>query len=168
MDREFEWEDIGDIEKGRPTLGPWTNVTAYRLLYMSLRQVLNSQLGREKSKEIFVAAGRLAGEQIFLNLVGEVADITGLMIKVASLFDDLKVGILKVEKADEKKTEFTLTVSEDLDCSGVPVDGETKCAWDEGLIAGILSSFLKVATTAKEIDCWATGAGICRFEIKTG
>ena len=89
------------------------------------------------------------------------------MIKVANIFDDLKVGVFKVEKADEEKMEFMLTVSEDLDCSGVSVDGETKCAWDEGLIAGIFSSFLKVATTAKEIDCWATGAGVCRFEVKT-
>ncbi len=168
MDKEkdFDWGDLGDIGQGRPTLGPWTNVAAYRLLYFTLRQVLNSQLGKEKSKEIFIAAGKLAGEEIFHNLAGSISGLNDLMIKVADLFDDLKIGIFKVEKADEKKTEFILTISEDLDCSGVPVDGETKCAWDEGLIAGILSSFLRVMTTAKEIDCWATGAGICRFEVK--
>ncbi len=168
MDNGFEWKDLGDIEEGRPTLGPWTNVTAYRLLYMTLRHELNSRLGKETSKEIFVAAGKLAGKEIFQNLIGDVANLTDLMTKIANLFDDLKVSIFKVEKADEKKMEFMLTISEDLDCSGVPEDGETKCAWDEGLIAGILSGFFKVATTAREIDCWATGAGICRFEVKTG
>ncbi len=168
MNNGFKWKDMGDIEKGRPTLGPWTNVTAYRLLYFTLRQVLDSQLGREKSKEIFVAAGKLAGKEIFQNLIGEAADLSDLMKKVTNLFNDLKVSIFRVEKADEEKMEFVVTISEDLDCSGIPVDGETKCAWDEGMIAGILSRFLKVTTTVKEIDCWATGAGICRFEVKTG
>ncbi len=166
MKKRFEWGDLGNIEQGRPTLGSWTNVSAYRLLYFTLRQVLNSQLGKEKSREIFVAAGKLAGQEVFLNLVGEVTDFSDLMIKVDTIFNDLKVGIFKVEEADEKKMRFLLTISEDLDCSGVSVDGETKCAWDEGLIAGLLSSFLKVMPTVKEIDCWATGAGICRFEVK--
>ena len=46
-----------------------------------------------------------------------------------------------VEEADAKKLQFVLTVSEDLDCSGLPIFGETVCDYDEGFIAGILEEY---------------------------
>jgi len=57
---------------------------------------------------------------------------------VADLQDVLKVlriGILRVEKVDLESLRFTLTVAEDLDCSGLPVCNETICTYDEGFIS---------------------------------
>ena len=59
--------------------------------------------------------------------------------------------------------DFTLTVEEDLDCSGLPVSGETVCDYDEGFIAGVLEAYTKKAFHVKEIDCWASGGRVCRF-----
>ena len=37
---KFSWEDIGDIQQGRPNLGPMVPVTAYRLLQYTMRDCL--------------------------------------------------------------------------------------------------------------------------------
>ncbi|MGO5051014.1 hypothetical protein ACTQ6A_00640 [Lachnospiraceae bacterium LCP25S3_G4] len=39
--------------------------------------------------------------------------------------------------------EAILTVGEDLDCSGLPITGETVCNFDEGFLAGILKVYTK-------------------------
>ena len=71
--------------------------------------------------------------------------------------------MLRIESIDEEKGEIMLTVSEDADCSGLPVLGETVCNYDEGFISGILSVYSGKEYRAVEIDCWATGNRVCRF-----
>jgi predicted hydrocarbon binding protein len=61
---------------------------------------------------------------------------------------------------------FTLTVAEDLDCSGLPFTDEVVCQYDEGFIAGILEAYTGKRFFAKEIDCWASGDRVCRFDVK--
>jgi predicted hydrocarbon binding protein len=77
-----------------------------------------------------------------------------------------KIGILRLEKADMENMSFVLTVSEDLDCSGLPIYGTTVCDYDEGFIAGILHAYTGQHFSAVEVDCWATGDRTCRFEVK--
>jgi hypothetical protein len=79
----------------------------------------------------------------------------------------LKVGILRIEAADLDNLNFVLTVSEDLDCSGLPIFGESVCNYDEGFIAGIFEQYTGKKFLAREVDCWATGDRTCRFEVKT-
>ena len=52
------------------------------------------------------------------------------------------------------------------DCSGLPLLGETVCNYDEGFIAGILSSYTGKEYSAVEVDCWATGDRVCRFRVE--
>ena len=73
------------------------------------------------------------------------------------------IGILRVEKADPEKGEFVVTVSEDLDCSGLPESGESVCVYDEGFIAALLESYTGRRFVVKEVDCWCTGDRTCRF-----
>ena len=61
---------------------------------------------------------------------------------------------------------FTLTVAEDLDCSGLPFSDEVVCQYDEGFIAGILEAYTGKPFHAKEVDCWASGDRVCRFDVK--
>ena len=61
--------------------------------------------------------------------------------------------------------EFTLTIAEDLDCSGLPVSSETVCNYDEGFIKGILEAYTKREFSVTEINCWANGDRVCRFKI---
>ena len=85
---------------------------------------------------------------------------------VADLQEKLKeylIGIFKIEKADMDSLSFTLTVAEDLDCSGLPLSDETVCEYDEGFIAGILNTYTGKDFIVKEVDCWASGDRVCRF-----
>jgi len=59
-----------------------------------------------------------------------------------------------------------MTVAEDLDCSGLPPSGQVVCQYDAGLIAGVLEAYTGKPFYAKEIDCWASGGRICRFDIR--
>jgi len=61
---------------------------------------------------------------------------------------------------------FTLTVAEDLDCSGLPVFQETICTYDEGFISGLLSEYTGREFDVKEVDCWCSGDRVCRFDVK--
>jgi hypothetical protein len=56
-------------------------------------------------------------------------------------------------------------VAEDLDCSGLPVSGDTVCEFDEGFIAGIFREYAGEEFSAREVDCWASGERVCRFEV---
>ena len=73
-------------------------------------------------------------------------------------------GILRVEKFDPDTGEAVLTVGEDLDCSGLPITGETVCNYDEGFLAGVLKVYTQKEYVVTEVDCWATGSRVCRFE----
>jgi predicted hydrocarbon binding protein len=57
-----------------------------------------------------------------------------------------------------------LTVGQDLDCSGLPMTNETVCFYDEGFIAGILETYTGKKYDVREIDCWANGDRVCRFQ----
>ena len=79
---------------------------------------------------------------------------------------ELRIGVLRIESVDEETGRIILTVSEDADCSGLPVLGETVCNYDEGFLSGILSVYTGKPYSAIEIDCWATGDRVCRFRAE--
>ncbi|MHB8205607.1 MAG: V4R domain-containing protein, partial [Desulfomonilaceae bacterium] len=164
-----QWKDLGNIEEGRPNMGPTTAVSVYRLMQFTLRDVLISKYGVDTTNEILVEAGRLAGSEFCANLLDRNLNLDEFIFQLQEKLKTLNIGILRVEKADIDSLEFMLTVSEDLDCSGLPLLGETVCCYDEGFIAGILNSYIGKEFDVKEIDCWASGARTCRFlaKIKT-
>jgi predicted hydrocarbon binding protein len=162
----FDWSMIGDIAVGRPNLGPTMDVGVYRLMQFTLRDVLIQKLDAATAERIYYEAGELAGRELFKNLIAERTDFGAFVKELQELLSTLKIGILRVEKADMKKMEFTLTVAEDLDCSGLPICGETVCTYDEGFISGLLTAFSGKKFEAKEVDCWCSGDRVCRFEVK--
>lgn len=161
---DFSWEDLGDLELGRPNLGPMTAVVCYRLLEYTFKDVLSKEFGLEKTREVFVAAGRLAGEQFCKNVLNTELALEDFFSDLEQKLIDLKIGVLRIEEADMDAGTMTLTVSEDLDCSGLPLYGETVCDYDEGFLAGILFVYTEKEFKVKEIDCWATGDRTCRFQ----
>lgn len=162
----FKWADLGDIDKGRPNLGNQTSVAVYRLLQFTLREVLIQQFGVARTNEILFQCGKLAGREFCLNLLNVKAEIQDFIADLYATLLELKIGILRVESSDPESLQFVLTVSEDLDCAGLPVTGDTVCDYDEGFLAGVLGAYLKKEFSVKEIDCWSTGDRTCRFQIK--
>jgi len=161
----FTWADLGNIEEGRPHLGSLAPVVVYRLMQFSTRDVLITKFGVEKSREVLVEAGKIAGTEFCKNVLNAKLNLGEFVADLQVKLRDLKIGVIKMEKTDLDKMEFVLTVSEDLDCSGLPMSDETVCDYDEGFIAGIISTYTGRKFIAKEVDCWASGARICRFVV---
>jgi hypothetical protein len=161
----FSWKILGDIKAGRPSLGPTTRLEMYRLLQYTFRDILELEFGAEKTDEVFYKTGLLAGKEFYENVIGKPADFNEFIKTLQELLAEMRVGILRIEKSDTEKGSFIMTVSEDLDCSGLPETGFGICTYDEGFIAGLMESFTGVPFMVKEIDCWCTGDRTCRFAV---
>ncbi|MDR1620042.1 MAG: 4-vinyl reductase [Clostridiales bacterium] len=163
MMESFDWERLGDIALGRENLGTEMPVIVYRLLQYTMRDELVARYGEGVATEVLRNAGYRAGISFCRNVIKERGSFNSFIADVQKQLKRLKIGIFRVEKADINNMKFVLTVSEDLDCSGLPVSGDTVCDYDEGFISGILQEFTGQRFAVQEVDCWATGDRTCRF-----
>lgn len=163
----FSWKLIGEIEKARPNLGPTLRIEVYRLMQFCFRDVLELRYGTEAADDIFYEAGVLAGRHFYENMIEPKPDnFNKLVTQLQGLLRSLGVGVFRVEDSNLDELNFTLTMSEDLDCSGLPELGYEVCIYDEGFLAGILEAFTGRRFKVKEVDCWCTSERTCRFEAK--
>lgn len=160
---EFDWKRLGDVSVGRENLGPEMPVLVYRLLQYTMHDELVERYGKETADDILRAAGFRAGTSFARNVLETQGDFGAFIADLQKKLKDMKIGILRIEKADLETLRFTLTISEDLDCSGLPVTDDTICVYDEGFISGILQVQTGRTFEVREIDCWATGDRTCRF-----
>jgi predicted hydrocarbon binding protein len=159
----FSWDLLGDLSTGRPNLGGQTSIEVYRLMQFCFRDVMEKHFGAEETDRVFREAGKLAGTEFYRNVLGTIASFSELVSRLQSVFREMGIGVLRVEKADVENGSFVLTVSEDLDCSGLPELDYAVCIYDEGFIAGVLESFSGNRFEVREVDCWCTGDRTCRF-----
>lgn len=160
---QFSWNLIGDLIVGRPNLGPYARLEMYRLMQYTFRDVLEQRLGAENVDELFYQSGKLAGKEFYKQYLIKSTELNDFIKNLQHLLKDMKVGVLRVEKADLDQGLLVLTISEDLDCSGLPELNYEVCKYDEGFIAGLLENFTGDAFQVKEVDCWCTGDRTCRF-----
>ena len=160
---KFSWDLLGDFATGRPNLGFYTRLEVYRLAQFTFRDVLEQHVGTAKTDQIFYESGKLAGTEFYKQFLSTIKEFNDFIKTAQETLRELGIGILRVEEADMAKGELMLTVSEDLDCSGMPELGYETCTYDEGFIAGLLESFTGRPFTVKEVDCWCTGDRTCRF-----
>lgn len=165
-EEKFTWADIGDIEDGRRNLGKNMPVFVYRLFQYTIKDEIMKVYGKEKVIDIFRNAGELAGVEFANHLLNLDVELNEFVSHLQEVLEESKIGILRIESYNEETGRVVLTIGEDLDCSGLPVTGETVCYYDEGFLAGILKVYTNKNYTVKEIDCWATSARVCRFEGK--
>lgn len=163
----FDWNMLGDISEGRPNLGPSMSVLVYRLMQFTLRDVLIQKYGVAATDRIFYEAGEAAGRSLYQNVITKKDNLEEFITELQQVLKDLQIGILRVEAADIDALTFTLTVAEDLDCSGLPLCEEEICTYDEGFIQGLLSSHTGKNFRVKEIDCWCSGDRVCRFDVRS-
>lgn len=161
--KEFNWSDLGDIKGGRGDLGEEMPVVLYRLMQFTIINVLSKEFGVTKAYDIIRDAGKVAGCEYAKNVLDTSLGIDDFLTHIQVMLRELKVGIVRFEKFEHDTGAFTLTVAEDLDCSGLPITGDNVCVYDEGLIAGILEVYSGKPYSVKEVDCWASGGRICRF-----
>ena len=150
-----------------PKPGDLINLVPYRMLQYTVRDVAEQRVGTAACDQLFYDAGIVAGYFFFDNFMAEFKGLplSGFASELQRILKELGVGVLRIEKADTEKGEFVLTVSEDLDCSGLPDLGIEVCNYDEGFIAGIFHRYTGVPFKAKEVDCWCSGDRTCRFAV---
>jgi predicted hydrocarbon binding protein len=162
---QFSWDLIGDIDVGRPNLGSQVDLDMYRLMQFTMRDTLEKRYGADVTDEIFYAAGKLAGAEFYENHIKPVSSVDEFVGKTQQVLRDKRIGVLRLEEAILDEGRVTLTIDEDLDCSGLPeLDYET-CVYDEGFVSALFESFTNNKWKAEEIDCWCTGARTCRFLV---
>ncbi len=159
----FSWDLIGDIDLGRPNLGPTTRIEVYRLMQFVFRDVRESDYGTAQTDSLVHEAGKLAGTSFYNKFCSEITDLNDFVRTLQEILRDLGIGIMRVESADEENGSFVITMSEDLDCSGLPELDYEVCVYDEGFIAGLMESFTGKKFKVREVDCWCTGDRTCRF-----
>ncbi len=162
----FDWSMLGDITTGRPNMGGAMDVAVYRLMQFTLRDVLIKEYGVAETDRIFFEAGKKSGQEFYRNVIKECENFNDLAAKLQNLLRDLKIGIVRFESADLDKSEFVITMAEDVNCSGLKISDETVCVYDEGFLSGVLREFTGKEFKVKEIDCWCSGDRVCRFEAK--
>ena len=162
-DNTFTWESLGDIKAGREDLGEEMPVLVYRLMQFTMLDVLTKAHGADTANSYFRQAGYLAGTEFAKNVLDLKTDFTGFVANLQEKLKNLKIGILRIEGINEETGALTLTVEQDLDCSGLPITGDHVCVYDEGFIAGILESYTGKKYNVYETDCWASGDKLCRF-----
>lgn len=162
--KPFKFEDYLQFDEDcRSNLGKELPVIVYRLLEYSLKDELIERFGKETQIDVFRQAGRKAGEYFARKLLDMNQPLDQFVSQLQAKMQEMKIGVLRIEDVNEESGRIILTVSEDADCSGLPVLGETVCNYDEGFISGILSLYSGKPYTAVEVDCWATGDRVCRF-----
>lgn len=163
---KFSWDLIGDLDLGRPNLGRSARLEVYRLMQFCVRDVLEQNMGSDKTDRLFHEAGKLAGCQFYEHVLARSTDFADFVKQVQNTLKEMGIGVFRVEEADAKNENFVFTVSEDLDCSGLPELGYEICTYDEGFIAGLMESYTGKRFSVKEVDCWCTGERTCRFTAK--
>lgn len=159
----FSWGRMGDIQEGRPTLGDEMPVAVYRLQQQAFMSTLVRNVGVVKADHFFIEAGRLAGSEFAMHkmVLEETPEVFIQHLK--EVLFDLKIGVLNLEHFDIGTGNMAVTISNDLDCSGIANADRPICKFDEGFLAGILGAYTGECYHFEEIDCWSTGANTCRF-----
>lgn len=163
--KKENWDNfIGDVAVGRKNLGELMPVSVYRLFEFTMKDTLIEFYGEETAIEIFRKAGKSAGIRFAENFLDLNTDFSSFVAQTQKIMKELKVGIFRLEEVNTDKNLMTIAISEDLDCSGMPVSDETVCNYDEGFLSGILKVYTGEDYIVREIDCWANGGRVCRFQ----
>lgn len=166
MHPHIEKKDIGNISLGRMDLGETTSVYAYRLFQASMRKTLEDMYGEGEMQFALQNIGKLAGEMFAREMLDVSMPFSDFLLQIGDRLEELKIGIMTVEQVDLENLGAVVKLSNDLDCSGIENCGETLCQYDEGFFAGIMKEYAQRNYAVTETDCWGTGEGFCRFEIK--
>lgn len=156
---------LGDLSKGRPNLGKTVHVAAYRLMHFSLAKVLDDSYGHDLAIDQLRKAGFESGTLFASQLLNCSLPLYPFIDLLQRLFIEMGIGVLRTEAADAQTLAMTLSIEEDLECSGMPDSNTTQCFYDEGFLSGIFTHYAQCPMVATEIECWTMNGKNCRFTI---
>ena len=163
---EFDWSLLGDLKDGRPNLGEKIDLDVYRILLFTMRDVLEQRYGDKETDKIMFEAGKIAGTEFYKHYIHPVSSADEFVSKTQRMLREKSIGILRVEESELENGRVVLAIDEDVDCSGLPEIDFEICIYDEGFVSALFEGFTSESWSAKEVDCWCTGARTCRFLVK--
>ena len=114
----------------------------YQIMQHTIVDVLFDAYGQAESHKLIRTAGFKAGIS-YAESVLDLSDKLFLFIRhLQKIFKELGIGMLKVEKVSAGAVEFN------LDCSEHLRYGYAVCCYGEGLLSGILETYIKEETSA--------------------
>lgn len=141
------------LKVDRETLGPLAPVALFRLVRLVAFEEI---LGRGAAGPAYIAGKRLGRALGLPNLEA-----------FLQLCADLKIGTIKVPKMEDDA--MYIDVYECVTCAGMETVGRKLCAFEGGLIAGVVEGVLKRPTTVSEITCiGGLGHASCGFDVQIG
>lgn len=166
MEEAADFAKLGDMARGRETLGKRLPLAFYHLLRSTVRRELTSRYGTgemmETLRESGVSAGRaLAQEKLDTKLTRE-EFIPHLLIELGRA----KMGDWELEWRDECGSSLILRTINQL-IGDVNEDEEARfCQYEEGILAGIFYEYSGKEYLVRELSCRCNGAHHCRFELR--
>ena len=106
----FSWNKMGDIEKGRGSLGEEMPVLVYRLMQFTMLDVLTRKFDREQANNFIREAGHLAGVEFSKNVLDLTVDFDTFVANLQKVLQQFKIGILRMENFNVESGEIMLTV----------------------------------------------------------
>ena len=85
---QFDWTMLGNVGEGRPNLGTTTDVSVYRLMQFTLRDVLIKESGVEEADRVFYQAGHTAGTHFDPHLVQLFRTILPRIIEIRDEYNE--------------------------------------------------------------------------------
>lgn len=138
------------LQVHRPEVGNMAPVALFRLVRLV---VMEDLFGRAAG-----APAYLAGKQLGRNLGLTHID------QFLKLCDDLKIGRVQITEHDPHH--LHIDVHECVTCAGLTPVGRTLCAFEGGLMAGVIEGIHGKPTQAKEITCiGGLGDETCGFDL---
>ena len=61
VNEHFSWDDLGDIETGRPNLGQLVPVSVYRLMQFTMRHIIAAEFGKDAANTILFKSVKWLG-----------------------------------------------------------------------------------------------------------
>ncbi len=107
----FSWDSLGDITEGRGDLGCEMPVLVYRLMQFTLLDVLAREYGPDIANYYLRKAGHLAGTEFARNVLDLELETNAFIAALQKKLQELKIGILRMEKYDAETVKHCLTGS---------------------------------------------------------
>jgi predicted hydrocarbon binding protein len=127
-----------------------------------LRSLSNSILKtRIDGHEILYFSGKLVGEE-FGKRLGR-CDVKKFSTSITELIGGLKIG--RIESVCERKNGMLIRVSDCPLCDPGKPNGDTRCHFSAGLLAGMASEAMQRDTLGREIDCKSSDENVCVFKL---
>ena len=146
----------------RPVLGDHISLSLFRMFRQFSALHAAEILGDKGAHIVFVHAGRSFGQSLGASVMDESLD--AYLSKIVALVKDTGIGLLSLTEHTEGQMVFSL--EECITCAGMPNLGKKICAFEVGIVAGVVGEYLKRPVHGWESKCNVNGDDFCEVTLK--